>query len=52
MTTHSSILAWRILQTEDKTLILNILLNMFEIVGKIKFENKYQGVAQAGRLDA
>ena len=24
---------------------------MFEIVGKIKFENKYQGVAQAGRLE-
>lgn len=24
---------------------------MFEIVGKIKFENKYQGLAQAGRLE-
>lgn len=42
---------WEAKRHDFKTLILNILLNMFEIVGKIKLENIYKGLAQADRLE-
>lgn len=43
---------WEAKRHDFKTLIfLNIFLNMFEIVGKIKLENKYKGLTQAGRLE-